>query len=623
MSSDARKLFNFSRSLPEPFSTLKSKIVKVSSKYGDGTDAKLNVTVVKAVQAMCNCKNGTRPGAMGMIDHRNVVEYKSSSGMDAFHLAVFDPTTGNILASKYDKNTEVMETYTISSKAEDGSAVLMAMLPELLKDDEFDEHFKAYYDSHINGWPDRNAATEHMAILCDNAYRRVVNDTCSAHVEIKIDSSGNIMRISQSHLDSGVFTPQTAIAGEFAIFAQTGSAPILTIADAIDHNDFIGKYPLDPGRSLSVYEQNLIPVLEPWYILPPEIITICRHAQASTSKAAPMRNFLLRGPAGTGKTLGAQAIAAGLGLPYMKYTCSANSEIYDFVGQVFPETDSPSTGDADLDRERKTLKEMGGITYENVSRLMGLPDLDDMEYAPDSVYKVLTGMEKQDATVQDCMGVVLDMVTEKVQHISRVKIEDRKGQTYTYVETDFIKALKKGYCVEIQEPSTIMQPGVLVGLNSLLEQSGSITLPTGEIIKRHPDAVVVVTTNINYEGCRGMNQSVLDRMNMVQDIELPSPEIMAQRAMSVTGCEDDILISQMVQVVNDIADYCRKNGITDGSCGMRSLIDWIISTEITGDTYTSALYTVISKATSDEEDRHALITTVLEPNIVPIRHKAV
>ena len=59
-----------------------------------------------------------------------------------------------------------------------------------------------------------------------------------------------------------------------------------------------------------------------------------------------------------------------------------------------------------------------------------------------------------------------------------------------------------------------MQPGVLVGLNSLLEQSGSITLPTGEIIQRHPDTVVIVTTNVSYEGCRGLNRatrSVLKR----------------------------------------------------------------------------------------------------------------
>src|SRR5699024_2703139 len=105
-----------------------------------------------------------------------------------------------------------------------------------------------------------------------------------------------------------------------------------------------------------------------------------------------------------------------------------------------------------------------------------------------------TGVENQAATAQDCMALVLEKVTEKVRQLSAAPSET-SGQTYTYVETDFIKALKNGYVAEIQEPSTILQPGVLVGLNSLLEQEGTITLPTGEVIRRHPDAFVVVTTN--------------------------------------------------------------------------------------------------------------------------------
>jgi len=219
--------------------------------------------------------------------------------------------------------------------------------------------------------------------------------------------------------------------------------------------------------------------------------------------------------------------------------------------------------------------------------------------------------------------LVLNMVSDKIQKLSKVKTDgQRNGQTYTYVETDFIKALKNGYLVEIQEPSTIMQPGVFVGLNSLLEMEGSITLPTGEIIKRHPEAIVVVTTNIDYEGCRGMNQSVLDRMNLVADIELPPPEVTAQRAMSITGADDDQKISLMVKVVNDTADYCRKNGITDGSVSMRSLIDWIISTEVTEDPYASALLTVISKATSDEGDRESIIAAALDPFFAPKRKDA-
>ena len=295
-----------------------------------------------------------------------------------------------------------------------------------------------------------------------------------------------------------------------------------------------------------------------------------------------------------------------------------------FIGQVFPDTEGPSTGDPELDRQRQQLKEMGGITYENVKKLMELPDLDDMDYDPAGTYQKLAGVEKTNATAQDCMGLVMEMVTDKLQQLCKVNPETADGrQTFTYVETDFIRALKHGYLVEIQEPTTIIQPGVLVGLNSLLEQDGSITLPTGEVIHRHPDAVVVVTTNVSYEGCRGVNQSVLDRMNLTQDIELPPPEIMAQRAMSITGCKDDAMVGLMVQVVADMADYCRKNGISDGNCGMRSLIDWIMSTEITGDPYTSALYTIVSKATADEEDRNALLATVLEPIFAPKRKKAV
>lgn len=623
MATPTSKLFNFSRPLPPPFDKITRKKIAVSSKYGDGTNSTLCASSIKAVNAYCKCLSTTEGGALGFVDTKIVAEYKSSDSSDAYHLVVYDPTTGAILASVYDKSTELVESYTVGNSARDGSAILMAMLPEFMKDDEFREHLDAYQNEYRLGFPDMNTAKNTMAVLCDNMYRRVVDETCAANVKARIEGSGNLMRISQTQLDSGNFEPKTVLAGEFSIFAHGAGVTILAPTASIDHADFIGKYALNESRLLSPLEQALVPKLDTWYILPPEVVSICSHAKATTGKAAAMRNFLLRGPAGTGKTMGAQAIAAGLNLPYMKYTCSANTEVFDFVGQVFPETDAGTTGDVLLDEERKQLREMGGFTYENVAKLMKLPDLDDMDYDPEGVYKALTGVDKPDATSQDCMAIVMQMVTDKVQKLSHVKHENGSGgQTYTYVETDFIRALKNGYVVEIQEPTVIMQPGVLVGLNSLLELSGSITLPTGEIIRRHPDAVVIVTTNLDYEGCRGVNQSVLDRMNLIQDIELPSPEVMAQRAMSVTGCEDDYLVSQMVQVVNDMATFCRRNGITDGSCGMRGLIDWIISTEITGDAYTSALYTVVSKATSDEEDRNAIITSVLEPIFAPRRSSA-
>lgn len=623
MSVSINNLFNYSRSLPVPFDTMTNKKVKVASMYGAKTESTLCGSVIKAVHAMCRCMNGTGEGAVGQIDtNKSVAEYKSSVGPDAYHLVVFDAASGSALASVYDKNTELIEQYVAHPSQRDGAAIFFALMPFLMSDAEFDETFQEYYDQFIAGYPDMAKATESMAILCDNAYRRIKDDTCPAHINITVDKSGNLMRVSQGQLDSGSFVPTSVTAGEFTIFAKTGPAVIKKAGVVVEHTDFIGKYPLTPGRTLSALELSLIPKLPEWYIIPPEVVDICKHAQKTTGRPMQMRNFLLRGPAGTGKTMGAKAIAAGLGLPYMKYTCSANTEIFDFTGMIFPETDAVSTGSPELDREREILKSMGGISYANVAKLMRLPDLDDMDYDPAGVYQALTGVENLAATVQDCMSVVLEKVTEKVQALSK-RAENRQssGQNYTYVETDFVKALKHGYLVEVQEPSTIIQPGVLVGLNSLLEQEGSITLPTGEIIRRHPDTVVIVTTNVSYEGCRQMNQSVVDRMSLVKDIDLPEPEVMVQRAMSVTGCADEYLVSQMVQVVNDMADYCRKNSITDGACGMRSLIDWVISAEISGDPYLSAKYTVISKATADEEDREALITTILDPMFAPKRKR--
>ena len=623
MSVSINNLFNYSRSLPVPFDTMTNKKVKVASMYGAKTESTLCGSVIKAVHAMCRCMNGTGEGAVGQIDtNKSVAEYKSSVGPDAYHLVVFDAASGSALASVYDKNTELIEQYVAHPSQRDGAAIFFALMPFLMSDAEFDETFQEYYDQFIAGYPDMAKATESMAILCDNAYRRIKDDTCPAHINITVDKSGNLMRVSQGQLDSGSFVPTSVTAGEFTIFAKTGPAVIKKAGVVVEHTDFVGKYPLTPGRTLSALELSLIPKLPEWYIIPPEVVDICKHAQKTTGRPMQMRNFLLRGPAGTGKTMGAKAIAAGLGLPYMKYTCSANTEIFDFTGMIFPETDAVSTGSPELDREREILKSMGGISYANVAKLMRLPDLDDMDYDPAGVYQALTGVENLAATVQDCMSVVLEKVTEKVQALSK-RAENRQssGQNYTYVETDFVKALKHGYLVEVQEPSTIIQPGVLVGLNSLLEQEGSITLPTGEIIRRHPDTVVIVTTNVSYEGCRSMNQSVVDRMSLVKDIELPEPEVMVQRAMAVTGCADEYLVSQMVQVVNDMADYCRKNSITDGACGMRSLIDWVISAEISGDPYLSARYTVISKATADEEDREALITTILDPMFAPKRKR--
>ena len=353
MATSLTNLFNFSRPLPPPFDKLGSKKIHgAASQYG-GTDATLCAAVIKAVNALCGCVNGDGEGALGRISPTNsVAEYKSSMGPTAYHLVVYDAATGNLLASVYDSNTELIEQYTVNASARDGAALFFSMMPQLMEDKEFQENFQIYLEQYRDSFSDFSKAAHAMAILCDNVYRRVKDDTCAAHLKANVDKSGNLMRVSRAQLDSGLYQPTEVLAGEFTIFTQNGKSVVHKPVKVIDHKDFVGKYVLDPSRKLNAMEQTLVPTLPEWYIIPQEAVDICKHAQLTTGKPTQMRNFLLRGPAGTGKTMGAKAIAAGLGLPYMKYTCSAGTEIYDFVGMVFPNTEH-STGNAQLDQERE------------------------------------------------------------------------------------------------------------------------------------------------------------------------------------------------------------------------------------------------------------------------------
>ena len=163
MSTNMNNIFNFSRNLPEPFDTLTNKKVSVSSRYGSGTEATLNCTMIKAVHAVCQCMSGTGEGAVGLIDHRSVAEYKSSVDETAYHLVVYDNSRGMALASVYNKDTEMMETYTMNPRGRDGAAVIMAMMPFLMEDEEFEEQYERYYEQYQKGYMDFDAAKESMA----------------------------------------------------------------------------------------------------------------------------------------------------------------------------------------------------------------------------------------------------------------------------------------------------------------------------------------------------------------------------------------------------------------------------------------------------------------------------
>ena len=523
---------------------------------------------------------------LGAVGHQGttfrVCEYRSANKTDC---VTFNPITGKFTCAQVDDATHTPKPYSIGPGSGSGSAMLFCLIPVLNEDDEFQSKFSEFVSQLDTGWADMDAALETALTLCDNIYRRIENSkTLGADgVKIAIPATGNIPAISQMALDNGNYAPTGATYGEFTILQVSGAG--ISKSASFRREDFVGKFTLS-SRILTDREKAMVPVLPDWYIIPKEVVRVCEHAKITTATSQPMRNFLFRGDAGTGKTMGAQAIAAGLNLPYTLMTCSANTEITDLVGQFIPDAEGMPN---------------------RLHNDEGLPSIADIVMHPPSVYKMLTGIYDDDKTEDDVLQALIDKAVGNILQQS-----DKGGQRIRYVDTPLVEAIRYGYVCELQEPSCIANPGVLVGLNSLLDNCQVITLPTGERVHRHPDTVIVVTTNSDYAGCRNMNQSVISRMDLIYDMEAPDLNTMVKRVMNVTGFTDEQEATKMAIVVRDIAERCRQTMITDGSCGMRELKSWVLSTMVTKDPYESALSTIISSASADPDNRAELISSCLE-----------
>ena len=592
------KLFeswSFKLSLPEPFddpqySGMKDFGLSKYNSAGSVPKASLHAPTLRAILAYANLVNTSARGddttGLGAIGHQGssyrIAEYCSAGKTDC---VVFNPNNGKFIASQFRGGSEVPSPYTVGPGAGSGSALLFALMPIFEEDSEFHDHFEELRSAMEAGWPDVDNALTHALTLCDNIYRRIENarNVGQAGVKLAVPQTGNITPLSRMAIDSGNYSPDGVVYGTFSVL-EVGAVHTAA-AKVYAREDFIGHYQLST-RTLTAREEAMVPQLPDWYIIPREVVRVCEHAQMTSTAQQPMRNFLFRGIAGTGKTMGAQAVAAGMHLPYCLMTCSANTEISDLIGQFIPDAGGSAAGDPDLGE---------------------LPTVSDIIMHPPSVYMALTGEYDDDKTEDDVLQKLVEIAVGRLA----VK-EEQHGQRIRYVDTPLVEAIRHGYVCELQEPSCIANPGVLVGLNALLDNCQQITLPTGERVQRHPDTVIIVTTNSDYSGCRGMNQSVISRMDLVYDIESPDLATMVRRVMNVTGCTDEQETTKMALVVRDIADRCRQTMINDGSCGMRELKAWVTSAMITKDPYESALSTVISSASVDPDNRADLISTCLE-----------
>lgn len=250
-------------------------------------------------------------------------------------------------------------------------------------------------------------------------------------------------------------------------------------------------------------------------------------------------NVLLEGDAGSGKTELAKALSYQLQLPYTKVTCFADMDKSDVFGALLPVAEN---------------------TEEDGELLEAI-------YQTDSLQAVLD-------LVAEHFSLTPSAAKEKLaQLVARIETTEKNPVQYRFYPSEIVRALEKGYLLEIQEPTVIRDASVMVALNSALEANGMLNTPTG-LVRRHPDCVVVITTNRNYQGTRPLNESLRDRMQHAEKMDLPPLAVMVSRGAVKTGFDQEEPLTLMAKVIRLLEETAKANAIK-GVAGMRSYFYWI------------------------------------------------
>lgn len=494
----------------------------------------------------------------------------------------------------------LLEQY--DSEEHSGYLFVAAMLPVIERNTEATVHMDVLKNYGI----DEEFYSEAMCGITSNIYYRLKDELSTEPV--KYDKEPK--KLTQANIDACDIT--YVYCGVPSIFNrkeedsfEEGTASSFGSSTSEIRDMFI----LDEERILTEEEENRVPILGDWYVVPDWSIKTAKRVRDSRRFRKCVSNILLYGPSGTGKTEGSQAIAAMLGLPYYSISCSADDDKFDLLGSLVPNTSKTSSSDKKPDEICKEL---------------GIPTFEDVEFDFEGSFEKLFNKKP----------TKLDSAYTCYQEISRRLLENSTADDnndFVFVESELIEAIKKGGFCEIQEANVIKQASVMEVLNPLLANGGEnsfIKLQTGEIIHRHPDCILCFTVNRDYEGCNNLQEAVYSRINYIKQVPEPNVEELFTRTSAQTGFNNIGLLKKMATCVYDIHEYCKEKDITSGVCGPRELIDWaqnaILESEDRGEERISeasviiaAFETILEKVAQNDDDIEDVTVGVFKKHFSP------
>lgn len=383
---------------------------------------------------------------------------------------------------------------------------------------------------------------------------------------------------------------------------------------------------------LSPTEEQMVPVIGKNYVVDSKLLSAARAIKADWKfpglDLAP--NFILEGDAGSGKTAATKFWASVFGIPRTKITMNPMFESANLIGAFYPIFADPEDWGLDEADEKAILSIRE--TIENVKISDGtapsdndivqmirraftsdevrdkirdaynIPNEGEAYFDPQGCWEALGNTTEAPDAIE--VAVEVNRAFERrAFRLMNILTEKASSGTvsYRFVLSELMKAFQNGWLVEIQEAASVLRPGVLTELNSLLEPNGRIELPNGSYIRRHPDTIVVITTNRDYGGNVDLNESLRDRCLFGLKMDLPPAEVMAERAMAQTGFGDADIALAAAKTIIAVSDEAKSKNIR-GSFGMRSLLAWMLDLR-RGD-YSEAAFMrrVVFKMTTRDDD---------------------
>lgn len=587
--------WTFNRALPEPFAG-----VAVSRGKKDTTDpaflsthnhmarakrATLHAPTLKALLAAAAIMEGEK-GAIGIQEasgtiKRYCMEYVKPAGAgNEVRIGIYEPQTGKWCGIV--KNGTALSPYPqIGERGISGKEIIMMFIFASmigrgpLYDQEFSDAFLRLNEEIKNGFPDPVGATDLACLCCDNLYRRIINSAALGAAGIPLDgnsiATGNVPLVLTNQLDAGIYNPTRTVYGEFQVLECKNQGGGKTIAELKE------KYNRD--FELTEQEKLLVPKLPDNYNVSVEAQEILDAVVQS-----PMRVFMSAGESGTGKTTNAKIIAQLLGLPYYAFTCSEGTDEVDLVSSMVPNT---------AEKEVKVQ--------------IPMPTYRDIIMDPASALERVCGTYENTISEDEAFQKLLAMFYQNGFEHGK---DDKK---FVLVESCIVTGCRRPSLVEIQEPSVITKPGTMVKLNGLLDEGAAITLTSGEVVKRHPETVILITTNMGYKGCRGFNESVLSRMRMVHYLDPLDADGMVARVKTRVDFKDDVMLKRMADTVCKIQKYCKTEMVSGGVCGYREFEDWVWAYSVQKDVLRAANRTIVAKAAPEDEEREEIYKNLVLP----------